>query len=95
MTNEPNALRPKRWETFNEMELSTISGALGSVLDALTDPENIAEMTPEQADGAAATILIAGRLLYSISDHHGGQRPSLATLENVATAVAKRTVLSA
>jgi hypothetical protein len=83
-----SALRPERWEPFTDLERTTLATALASVADALITQARKGELDEDEAQGAAITVLVAGRLMYSISDHEGEERPSLSTLENVASAIA-------
>jgi hypothetical protein len=87
-----NPLRPERWQTFDDAEVGVISSALSVIVDGLMDTASVADMTPDERDGAAASLVIAGRLLYSISEHNCEQHPPLSVLENVARAVASGSV---
>lgn len=91
---DASALRPERWSEFDEMEVGVMQSALSLVIDGLIDPEAVAAMTTDEADAAAATIVLAGRLMYSISDHMQQARPSLSSLETVARSVALGSVPS-
>lgn len=83
-----NPLRPERWEQFDAIEVGVMSSALSVVIEGLIDPESVAAMTPEERDGSAASLVIAARLLYSISEHNGQQHPPLSSLDAMARAVA-------
>lgn len=87
-----NPLRPERWQQFDVTEIGIISSALSIVMDGLMDAPSVRAMTPDECDSAAASLVIAGRLIYSISEHNGEQHPPLSVLENVARAVASGSV---
>jgi len=87
-----NPLRPERWQQFDVAEVGVISSALSIIMEGLMDQPSLADMSPEERDGSAASLVLAGRLLYSISEHNGEQHPPLTTLEHVARAVAAGSV---
>lgn len=89
-----NPLRPERWQPFDVAEVGVISSALSLVVEAMIDPPSVAAMSAEERDGAAATLVLASRLLYSISEHNGQQHPPLSSLDAMARAVASGNVPS-
>jgi hypothetical protein len=82
-------LRPGRWEPFSDIERQTIATALATVADAMIGQARRGELDEYEAQGAAMTVLLAGRLTYSISEFEGEEHPSMDTLNTVCGAIAK------
>jgi hypothetical protein len=87
-----NPLRPERWQQFDAIETGVMSSALSVVIEGLIDPASVVAATPDERDSIAASLVVAGRLLYSLSEHNGQQHPPLSSLEHMARAVASGTV---
>jgi hypothetical protein len=82
-----DSLLPERWDAFTDVEVTAIASSLAQTCHSIT--EGYRDMDAAEADLAACTLLVVGRLLYSISEFNGEERPSLETLEAVASGIAR------
>lgn len=80
-----------RWEQFTDAEIATIEASLLAVTAAIVNAAGNGEIDESGRENAAATLYAAGKLLYTISDSRGEERPSDESLRTTCRLIAEGT----